>query len=140
MSAAASLASRSRRKHSATDDHANVDVSTDPATGEALLIERNVINGLSGPVVEVVEEGAGTLTVGFKSTYGGVPYKSQSPGERVILLDAGPSTVTFTVVTNLATTELISDENDVLKLHGPHPSLSPSESEWTELVCGAMGP
>lgn len=95
--------------------------------------------GFQSPVVEVVDEQAGTLTVTFKTTYRGVPYKWRIPGEGVILADAGTVTVAFTVVTDLATGEFISDEVTYSDLHGPHPSLSQSESEWTELFCGAMG-
>ena len=114
-------------------------VATNPATGEVLLVERNSGNVFSEPVVETVDEEAGTLTVMFEDTFRGVPFKWRVPGEGVILLDAGTVTFTGTVVIDLATDEVISFEETISDLHGPHPSLSLSESEFIALFCEALG-
>lgn len=120
--------------------HINADiVSTDPATGEVLLVERNSGNMFSEPVVEIIDEEAGMLTVMFEDTFRGVPLKWRVPGEGVILLDAGTVTLTGTVVIDLATDEVISFEVTLSDLHGPHPSLTQPESETTDIFCGAMG-
>ncbi|HEX2155211.1 MAG TPA: hypothetical protein VHL52_14695 [Acidimicrobiia bacterium] len=113
-------------------------VSTDPDTGKVLLVERNSANVFSQPVVEVIDEEAGTLTVMFEDTVRGVPLKWRIPGEGVILLDAGTVTITGTVVFDLATDEVISFEETFSDLHGPHPSLTEPESEIGALFCGAM--
>lgn len=114
-------------------------VATNPATGEVLLVERNSGNVFSEPVVETVDEEAGTLTVMFEDTFRGVPFKWRVPGEGVILLDAGTVTFTGTVVIDLATDEVISFEETISDLHGPHPSLSLPESEIIALFCEALG-
>ena len=120
--------------------HQNTEiVATDPSTGEVLLVERNASQVSSEPVVEIVDEGAGTLTATFEATFRGVPFKWRIPGEGVIILDAGTVTMTFTVVTDLETGEEISFEVAYSDVHGPHPSHSQSEIEWTEMFCGAMG-
>ena len=109
------------------------------STHPGLLIERNASNVFSEPVVEAIDEEAGTLTATFVNTFRGAPFKWQIPGEGVIILDAGTVTITTTVVTDLATGEEISFEVAYSDMHGPHPSLFQSESEWTEMFCGAMG-
>lgn len=114
-------------------------VSTDPDTGEVLLVERNSANVFSEPVMETVDEEAGTLKVMFEDTHRGVPLKWRVPGEGVILLDAGTVTFTGTVVIDLATDEIISFDETISDLHGPHPSLTEPESEINALFCGAMG-
>lgn len=113
-------------------------VSTDVATGEVLLIERNAANVFSEPVVETIDEEAGTLTVMFEDTFRGVPFKWRVPGEGVILLDAGTVTFAVTVVFDLATDEVISFEETLSGVHGPHPSLTQPESETIEIFCDAM--
>jgi hypothetical protein len=120
--------------------HFNDDiVSTDPATGEVLLVERNAGNVFSDPVVEIIDEDAGTLTVMFEDTFRGVPFKWRVPGEGVVLLDAGTVTFNTTLVIDLATDEIISFEETLSDLHGPHPSLTLPESESTNIFCEAMG-
>lgn len=114
-------------------------VSTDPATGEVLVVERNSGNTLSAPLVEIVDEQAGTLTVMFEDTVRGAPLKLRVPGEGVILLDAGTVTFTGTVVIDLATDEVISFEETISNMHGPHPSLTEPASEIEDIFCGAMG-
>jgi hypothetical protein len=113
--------------------------SSDPATGEVLLVERNSTNVFSEPVVEIFDEEAGTLTVMFEDTYRGAPIKWRVPGEGVILLDAGTVTINLTLVIDLATDEIISFEETFSDLHGPHPSLTQPDSEQMEIFCGAMG-
>lgn len=120
--------------------HFNDDiVLTDPDTGEVLLVERNSANVFSQPVVEIIDEEAGTLTVMFEDTFRGVPFKWRIPGGGVILLDAGTVTFTGTVVIDLATDEVISFEETISDLHGPHPSLSQPESVTVEIFCDALG-
>ena len=120
--------------------HFNDDiVSSDPATGEVLLVERNSGNVFSEPPVEIIDEEAGTLTLMFEDTFRGVPFKWRVPGEGVVLLDAGTVTFNATVVIDLATDEVISFEETLSDLHGPHPSLTQPDSETIEIFCGAMG-
>lgn len=120
--------------------HFNDDiVSTDPDTGEVLLVERNSGNVFSEPVVEIIDETAGTLTVMFEDTFRGVPFKWRVPGEGVILLDAGTVTFTGTVVIDLATNEVLSFEETISNLHGPHPSLTQPDNETLEIFCEALG-
>jgi hypothetical protein len=120
--------------------HFNDDiVSTDPATGEVLLVERNSGNVFSEPVVEIIDEEAGTLTLMFEDTFRGVPLKWRVPGEGVVLLDAGTVTFNATLVIDLATDEVISFEETLSDLHGPHPSLTQPDSETTDIFCAAMG-
>jgi hypothetical protein len=120
--------------------HFNDDVvTTDPDTGEVLLVQRNSGNVFSEPVVEIIDEEAGTLTVMFEDTFRGVPLKWRVPGEGVILLDAGTVTFTGTVVIDLATDEVLSFEETLSDVHGPHPFLMLSEEETLDLFCGAMG-
>jgi hypothetical protein len=114
-------------------------VSTDPDTGDVLLIERNSGNVFSEPVVEIIDEEAGTLTLMFEDTFRGVPLKWRVPGEGVILLDAGTVTFSATVVIDLATDEVISFEETLSDLHGPHPSLTQPDDETTDIFCEAMG-
>lgn len=114
-------------------------VATDPDTGQVLLVERNAGNVFSEPVVEIIDEEAGTLTVMFEDTFRGVPFKWRVPGEGVILLDAGTVTFSGTVVIDLATDEVTSFEETISNLHGPHPSVTGSQSEIDALFCGAMG-
>ena len=121
-------------------NHLNTEiVSTDPDTGQVLFIERNAADVFSEPTVEIVDEEAGTVTVMFEDTFRGLPLRWQIPGEGVILLDAGTVTISGTVVIDLATGEEISSEVAYSDVHGPHPSLDQSDSEWTEMFCGAMG-
>ena len=120
--------------------HFNDDiVTTDPDSGDVLLIERNSGNVFSEPVAELIDEEAGTLTVMFEDTFRGVPLKWRVPGEGVILLDAGTVTFTGTVVIDLATDEVIFFEETLSDLHGPHPSLTQSDNETTDIFCEAMG-
>ena len=120
--------------------HFNADITaTDPDTGEVLLVERDSGNVFSEPVVEIIDEEAGTLTVMFEDTVRGVPFKLRIPGEGVILLDAGSVTFTGTVVIDLATDEVISFEETFSDLRGPHPSLTMPEDEIFDLFCGALG-
>jgi hypothetical protein len=114
-------------------------VSTDPDTGDVLLIERNSGNVFSEPVVEIIDEEAGTLTLMFEDTFRGVPLKWRVPGGGVILLDAGTVTFSATVVIDLATDEVISFEETLSDLHGPHPSLTQPDDETTDIFCEAMG-
>lgn len=114
-------------------------VSTDSITGEVLLVERNAGNVFSEPVVEIIDEEAGTLTVMFEDTIRGVPLKWRVPGEGVILIDAGTVTFTGTAVVDLATDEVISLNVTLSNLHGPHPSLTQPESETLEIFCDALG-
>jgi len=114
-------------------------VSTDPDTGDVLLIERNSGNVFSEPVVEIIDEEAGTLTLMFEDTFRGVPLKWRVPGEGVVLLDAGTVTFNATLVIDLATDEVISFEETLSDLHGPHPSLTQPDSETTDIFCAAMG-
>lgn len=121
-------------------EHVNVDiVSSDPETGEVLLVERSSSSRFSEPVVEIVDEEAGTLTLTFDDTHRGLPFKWRVPGEGVVLLDAGTVNIIVTVVIDLATDEVIAFEETFLDLHGPHPSLALSETEQTEIFCAAMG-
>jgi hypothetical protein len=120
--------------------HFNDDiVSTDPATGEVLLVERNSGNVFSEPVVEIIDEEAGTLTLMFEDTFRGVPLKWRVPGEGVVLLDAGTVTFNATLVIDLATDEVISFEETLSDLHGPHPSLTQPDSETLDIFCEALG-
>ena len=121
-------------------NHVNTDiVSTDPDTGEVLLVERNAQNIFSEPVVEIFDEEAGTLTLMFEDTVRGVPFTWRVPGEGVILLDAGSVTFNATLVIDLATDEVISFEETLSDVHGPHPSLTQSDSETLAIFCAAMG-
>lgn len=113
-------------------------VSTDPDTGEVLLVVRNSGNVFSEPLVETIDEEAGTLTVMFEDTFRGVPLKWRVPGEGVILLDAGTVTFTGTVVIDLATDEIISFDETISDMHGPHPFLTQPEDEIIALFCEAM--
>lgn len=112
--------------------------SISSATGEVLLLERNAGNVFSQPVVEIIDEEAGTLTVMFEDTFRGVPLKWRVPGEGVILIDAGTVTIGGTVVIDLATDEVISEDVQLTDMHGPHPSLTQPESEIMEIFCSAM--
>jgi len=114
-------------------------VSKNPDTGGVLLVERNAGNVLSEPVVEIIDEEAGTLTVMFEDTFKGVPLKWRVPGEGVVLLDAGTVTFNQTLVIDLATDEVISFDETLSDVHGPHPSLALSETERTDIFCGLMG-
>ena len=121
-------------------EHVNTHLeSTDPETGEVLLVERNSANIFSEPVVEIFDEEAGTLTVMFEDTFRGAPFKWRVRGEGVILLDAGTVTFNQTLVIDLATDELISFEETLSDVHGPHPSLALSESDSLDIFCGLMG-
>jgi hypothetical protein len=57
----------------------------------------------------------------------------------VVLLDAGTVTFTVTVVIDLATDEVISFEETISNLHGPHPSLTQPDNETMEIFCEALG-
>jgi hypothetical protein len=57
----------------------------------------------------------------------------------VVLLDAGTVTFTVTVVIDLATDEVISFEETISNLHGPHPSPTQPDSETMEIFCEALG-
>ena len=115
-------------------------VSTDPATGEILLVERNASQLSSELGTFFYDELTGIATSTYETTYQGVPYKLQIPGKGVISLDAGTVTIGFTVVTDLNTGQVISHETTFSDVHGPHPSLTQqSDAEWLEMWCGAMG-
>jgi hypothetical protein len=114
-------------------------VSSDPDTGEVLLVERTSSNIFSEPEVEILDEEAGTLTLMFEDTYRGVPFKWRVPGQGVVLLDAGTVTFNTTLVIDLATDEVISFEETLSDLHGPHPSLTQPDSETLDIFCAAMG-
>jgi hypothetical protein len=75
----------------------------------------------------------------FEDTFRGVPLKWRVPGEGVVLLDAGTVTFNATLVIDLATDEVISFEETLSDLHGPHPSLTQPDSETTDIFCAAMG-
>jgi hypothetical protein len=119
--------------------HENVDiVSSDPTSGEILLIERNTINVFSEPVVEIVDEDAGTLTLVFDDTFVGLPLRWMVPGQGVLIRDAGIVTLESTVVLDLETGEEISFEQATPDVRGPHPFLDLSDVEAMSIFCGAM--
>jgi hypothetical protein len=105
-------------------------------TGELLLVERNSVNLFHEPVVEVIDEEAGTLTLMFEDTLRGATFKWRVPGEGVVHLEAGTATFRATLVIDLATFELISSDEEITDVHGPHPTLT--ESEILEVLCAAM--
>jgi hypothetical protein len=48
-------------------------------------------------------------------------------------------TFTVTVVIDLATDEVISFEETISNLNGPHPSLTQPDNETMEIFCEALG-
>ena len=112
--------------------------SVSSATGEVLLVERTSTTTFSQPEIQIIDEEAETLTQIFEDTIRGVPFKWRVPGEGVVLLDAGTVTLHVTVVSDLATEELISFDVEITDVHGPHPALTQPESELIEIFCAAM--
>ena len=113
-------------------------VSTDPATGDVLLVES--AGGIvfdEGIVDEIADEEAGTLTIKSEVIFRGVPIKWRIPGEGVVILDAGTVTSTLTLVFDLASSDLIFVDVTYSDLHGPHPSLT--QPGLTDVFCVAMG-
>lgn len=118
--------------------HVNVDIQTvDPGTGAILLREKDALNVFSEPVVEILDETAGTLTIMFEDTVTGNPFKWLVPGEGVLIRDAGQVTFSGTVVIDLATGDVISFDEEI-SIKGPHPGLDLSEEEILAIFCGAM--
>ena len=119
--------------------HVNVNIqSVDPDTGAILLREKDTLNIFSEPVVEILDEAAGTLTIIFEDTVKGNPFKWLVPGEGVLILDAGQVTFSATLVIDLATGDVISFDEAISNIKGPHPALDSSEEEFLAIFCGAM--
>ena len=119
--------------------HVNFAVnSVDAETGAVRLYERDGFTVFSEPVLETIDEVAGTLTLVFEETHKGTPLKWLIPGEGVILLGAGQVTFTATMVIDLATGEEISFEQEFSGVRGPHPALDLTRDEAIAAFCGAM--
>ncbi|HKX74507.1 MAG TPA: hypothetical protein VJR05_03875 [Acidimicrobiia bacterium] len=114
-------------------------VSFDPSTGDVLLAERDAGMTFSDPVIETIDEEAGTLTIMFSDTVKGNPLKWVIPGEGVIILDAGQVTISGTVVFDLATGEVLFADVQISNVKGPHPFIDLTEEETLAMFCGAMG-
>ena len=93
----------------------------------------------SEPVVEVIDEEAGTLTLTFDDTHRGVPFKWRVPGEGVILLDAGTVNIVVTVRDRLGHRRGHLLRGDIVG-HARATSIThPAGERDDEIFCGAMG-
>lgn len=117
--------------------HVNYDwIMFNPANG-ATVIETGAFNVTTPPVMELVDENLGTLTLIFEETTMGVPLKWRQPGVGVLLRDAGTVNFQLTLMFDLSTEELL-DESFSADTNGPHPSLFMSEPEMADIICGAL--
>lgn len=108
-------------------------------TGELLLIQKDREILREKPVSETVDEEAGTRTVVLEVDYVGVPLRLMKPHEGVVLMSAGLLERMVTLVFDLETGELLSEDVQVTQVAGPHPFLGPSGNlefdEATNFVC-----
>ena len=120
-----------------TRQHINYDwVMFNPANG-ATVIETAAFNAITLPVMQLVDEEVGTLTMIFEDTVKGMALKWRQPGVGVLLRDAGTVNFQFTMVFDLSTWELL-DESLNITANGPHPSLSLSDPERAAIICSAL--
>lgn len=106
--------------------------------GPVVLSFANVHEG--NLVSESVDNGL--LTLVFEDTFIGNPEKWRAPGVGVIVRDAGFISWTVTVVIDLSTDELVSEEFTDVEIHGPHPifenGFSFTEDQFAQ-ICSALG-
>jgi hypothetical protein len=123
-----------------TRQHLNIDyVWSDPATGDPVFVERDAETFFQVPISETVDEQAGTLTTVYETRITGLPLKGRVPGEGVLIRDAGRITEVATVVTDLATGELMSVDAEFGEVRGPHPFAAMTPEERDALFCSAVG-
>lgn len=119
--------------------HLNIEfVSSDPSTGEVLLVERDAENFFQVPVSVTVDEQAGTLTIVYETRITGLPFKARIPGEGVVLRDAGWIMEIATVVMDLATGQVLSVDARFGEMRGPHPFVELTPEERDALFCSAV--
>jgi hypothetical protein len=115
---------------------------TDFDTGELLLLQRDREVLTDSVVSETVDEQEGTRTLVLDVDYVGVPFKLRTPGGGVVLIDAGRVERTITLVLDLETGDLISEDVQLDRVAGQWsflglivPDAGPGFEELVELVC-----
>ena len=120
--------------------HENVEiVSSEPGSGDTLLIERNTVNRTSAPPKELIDEDAGTVTLMFDDLFVGLPLRWLIPGQGTLIRDAGTVRFITTVVLDLDTGQEIAFEQETTGVRGPHPYSELTDSEATNLLCDVLG-
>lgn len=119
-------------------EHLNrVITSTNPVNG-ITTTQRDARTFISEPVDEVVDEGAGTVTLVFEDTFVGLPFRQMLPGEGVLIRDAGKAVVRVTIVLDLESGEELSFDLEVIEVRGPHPGGELDVEERFQPLCRAL--
>lgn len=119
--------------------HLNIEfVSSDPSTGEVVLIERDAETFVQVPISETVDEEAGMVTLVYETKIAGLPIKGRVPGEGVVIRDAGWIIEIATVVLDLHTGEQLSVQAEFTDVRGPHPFSELTPEERDALFCSLV--
>ena len=107
-----------------------------PVTDKS-VIETGAFNVTTLPVMELVDEDLGTLTLIFEDSIKGLAFKWSQPGVGVLLRDAGVITYQLTLVLDMDTGGVIDEDFNILS-KGPHPFSYMSEPDKAAIICGAL--
>ena len=110
-------------------------VFSNPANG-AKLVERDAFTIFSKP--EVIIPNETTVTLMSSNTFKGLPLRWMQPGKGVLIRDAGQVTFDVTLVIDLDTGDVISFEEEISNVKGPHPFLDLTDEEFADIFCGAL--
>ena len=114
------------------------DAWTDPDTGRVLFVSQSAETYFESPVSETVDEDAGTVTLVYDLTITGLAVLGRSPGRGVLVRDAGRLSTVVTVVRDLDTGQVISFDEQVVDVRGPHPFLDMSPAERDSIFCDQL--
>lgn len=104
-------------------------------SGRLLLAQKDREVLIERPVSDTVDERAGTRTVVLEVDYAGVPLRLMKPQGGVVLITAGLLERVVTLVFDLQSGELLSEDIQVSRVAGPHPYLGPTGSlEFDQLL------
>jgi len=107
-----------------------------PVTDKS-VIETGAFSITTPPVMELIDEGLGTLTLIFEDTIKGLAFKWRQPGVGVLLRDAGVITYQLTLVYDMDTLDLIDEDFNILS-HGPHPYSFMPQPDAAAIICSAL--
>jgi len=117
--------------------HINYDWTMFNPVTDKSVIETGAFNVTTPPVMELVDENLGTLTLIFEDTLKGLVFKWLQPGVGVLLRDAGVISYQLTLVIDMDTGDLIDEDFNILS-KGPHPYSFMSQPDGAAIICGAL--
>lgn len=120
-----------------TTQHINYDWTMFNPVTDKTVIETGAFSVTTPPVMELVDEDLGTLTLIFEDTIKGLAFKWRQPGVGVLLRDAGVITYQLTLVFDMDTTALIDEDFNIFG-KGPHPYSFMSQPDAAAIICGAL--